>query len=448
MKKITALFPLTLALSLVMLITSCSQSNEYSSDSTESQYEFEDKYDVVLYGKYLTTDIADINKPEQLVDDSHNSGFDPDSVQKIDFLGKIYNVKYDNDKHANGVYDYYLYGYSVTDINSDVWKFALSSDGGKFAYAVMLGEDIETLSDAGTEKRTEKVKKTAESLIDISQYRFDGEEKIVLGTHNYESDKSIDEIRYEYRYIRYSGEVKTDEMLYILTDIEGNLQGVTQVYIGEFNNDSVNAFDVEHSVEAAKEKIKQVDNNDIYTVTQIDEPVLQHSGDDLYYNSHNAYGEYYMCGAVFSQETYNDRTFDAPMTILYGHGTVLGQPGAFHELNSYAEQDYFDMHRQMFVYTPSAMYVYRVFAAFVHGREHLLYYYDFSDPAIFTGFFHTVRQAADPAYSHFDDSCMPEPGDKVLALSTCFEPDKTRRYLVMGVLEEVHPAVDDTIGEE
>lgn len=43
---------------------------------------------------------------------------------------------------------------------------------------------------------------------------------------------------------------------------------------------------------------------------------------------------------------------------------------------------------------------------------------------------------------------MPEPGDKVLALSTCFEPDKTRRYLVMGVLEEVHPAVDDTIGEE
>lgn len=174
--------------------------------------------------------------------------------------------------------------------------------------------------------------------------------------------------------------------------------------------------------------------------TQIDEPVLQHAGDDLYYNSHNAYGEYYMCGAVFSQETYNDRTFDAPITILYGHGTVLGQPGAFHELNSYADEEYFDAHRQMIVYTPSAMYVYRVFAAFVHGREHLLYYYDFSDPAIFSGFFHTVRQSADPAYSHFDDSCWPEPGDQVLALSTCFEPDKNRRYLVMGVLEEVHPA--------
>lgn len=274
MKKITTLLSFLFLLSLSVLLSSCSQSNEYSSDSTESQYEFEDKYDVVLYGKYLTTDIADINKPEQLVDDSLNSGFNPDSVQKIDFCGKTYNVKYDDDKHANGVYDYYLYGYSVTDSNSDVWKFALSSDGGKFAYAVMLGEDIETLSDVGTEKRTEKVKKLAESFIDISRYRFDGEEKTVLGTHNYESDESIDEIRYEYRYIRYSGALKTDEMLYVLTDIEGNPQGVTQVYIGEFNDDSVNAFDVERSVEAAKEKIKRVDNNDLYTVTQIDEPVL------------------------------------------------------------------------------------------------------------------------------------------------------------------------------
>ena len=69
--------------------------------------------------------------------------------------------------------------------------------------------------------------------------------------------------------------------------------------------------------------------------TQVDAPVLQHPGDDLYYNAHNAHGEYYMCGAVFSQETYNDRSFDAPMTILYGHGTVLGQPGPFHELNNY-----------------------------------------------------------------------------------------------------------------
>lgn len=274
MKKITALFPLTLALSLVMLITSCPQNNELSSDSTESQYEFEDKYDVVLYGKYLPTDIADINKPEQLIDDSLNSEFDPESVHQIDFCGKTFNIKYKDDKYANGVYDYYMYSYSVTDTDTDAYEFVLSSDGGKFASASMIGADVETLTDVGTEKRTEKVKKFAESLIDLGKYRFDGEEKTVLGTHYYEGSEPFDEVRYIYRFIKYSSDIKTDEMLYILADIEGTVEDVTKVYIGEFNNDSVNAFDVEHSVEAAKDKIKSVDNKDVYTVTQIDEPIL------------------------------------------------------------------------------------------------------------------------------------------------------------------------------
>ena len=42
---------------------------------------------------------------------------------------------------------------------------------------------------------------------------------------------------------------------------------------------------------------------------------------------------------------------------------------------------------------------------------------------------------------------MPAPGDKVLALSTCYEQDKSRRYLVMGRLETVHPAAVETEGE-
>lgn len=95
-----------------------------------------------------------------------------------------------------------------------------------------------------------------------------------MGTHYYEGSEPFDEVRYIYRFIKYSSDIKTDEMLYILADIEGTVEDVTKVYIGEFNNDSVNAFDVEHSVEAAKDKIKSVDNKDVYTVTQIDEPIL------------------------------------------------------------------------------------------------------------------------------------------------------------------------------
>lgn len=175
--------------------------------------------------------------------------------------------------------------------------------------------------------------------------------------------------------------------------------------------------------------------------TGIDDPVLQRAGADLFYNSHNAYGQYYMCGAVFSQSAYNGRDFDSPMTVLYGHSTVLGQPGAFMELNNYADEAYFDAHREMRVYMPDGMYVYRIFAACVHSKEHLLYCHDFSDETQFDAFFSSLTEDTSPD-SHIDAEALPQAGDKVLTLSTCYSANKNLRYLVMGVLEEFVPTAE------
>ncbi len=175
--------------------------------------------------------------------------------------------------------------------------------------------------------------------------------------------------------------------------------------------------------------------------TGIDDPVLQRAGADLFYNSHNAYGQYYMCGAVFSQSAYNGRNFDSPMTVLYGHSTVLGQPGAFMELNNYADEAYFDAHREMRVYMPDGMYVYRIFAACVHSNEHLLYCHDFSDETQFDAFFSSLTEDTSPD-SHIDAESLPQAGDKVLTLSTCYSANKNLRYLVMGVLEEFVPTAE------
>lgn len=175
--------------------------------------------------------------------------------------------------------------------------------------------------------------------------------------------------------------------------------------------------------------------------TGIDDPVLQRAGADLFYNSHNAYGQYYMCGAVFSQSAYNGRNFDSPMTVLYGHSTVLGQPGAFMELNNYADEAYFDAHREMRVYMPDGMYVYRIFAACVHSNEHLLYCHDFSDETQFDAFFSSLTEDTSPD-SHIDAEALPQAGDKVLTLSTCYSANKNLRYLVMGALEEFVPTAE------
>lgn len=175
--------------------------------------------------------------------------------------------------------------------------------------------------------------------------------------------------------------------------------------------------------------------------TGIDDPVLQRAGADLFYNSHNAYGQYYMCGAVFSQSAYNGRNFDSPMTVLYGHSTVLGQPGAFMELNNYADEAYFDAHREMRVYMPDGMYIYRIFAACAHSNEHLLYCHDFSDETQFDAFFSSLTEDTSPD-SHIDAEALPQAGDKVLTLSTCYSANKNLRYLVMGVLEEFVPTAE------
>ena len=175
--------------------------------------------------------------------------------------------------------------------------------------------------------------------------------------------------------------------------------------------------------------------------TGIDDPFLQRAGAYLFYNSHNAYGRYCMCGAVFSQSAYNGRNFDSPMTVLYGHSTVLGQPGAFMELNNYADEAYFDAHREMRVYMPDGMYVYRIFAACVHSNEHLLYCHDFSDETQFDAFFSSLTEDTSPD-SHIDAEALPQAGDKVLTLSTCYSANKNLRYLVMGVLEEFVPTAE------
>ena len=173
--------------------------------------------------------------------------------------------------------------------------------------------------------------------------------------------------------------------------------------------------------------------------TEIDDPVLQSETNDLYYNDHGADGKSFMLGAVFSQKTYNSRSFDDPMVLLYGHSTVVGQPGTFADLNSYADQAYFDAHRQIIIYTPEEMRVYTVYAACNYSHRHILHYHDFSDREQFDSFFAELRESGKDC-DHFDPDAMPEFGDRMITLSTCYAPNKSQRYLICGVLTDVIPA--------
>ena len=182
-------------------------------------------------------------------------------------------------------------------------------------------------------------------------------------------------------------------------------------------------------------------NADIYAWrsipgTTIESPVLQHEGDDTFYLKRGTDGKYYACGSIFSESTYNSRTFDDPVTLLYGHN-MRKSPVMFTTLNNFIDSDYFEQHSEMYIYMPDRAYRYEIFAALPYGRTHILAMNDFSDAETFDSFFSGLAGGA--IYMNLRDGLLPSAGDRVLILSTCYTPSSSQRFLVMGVLaEELH----------
>ena len=64
-------------------------------------------------------------------------------------------------------------------------------------------------------------------------------------------------------------------------------------------------------------------NKEIYAWVElpgadISHAVVQSATNDLFYNDHNIDKSYYSGGSIFSQR-YNTKTFEDPVTVLYGH---------------------------------------------------------------------------------------------------------------------------------
>lgn len=181
----------------------------------------------------------------------------------------------------------------------------------------------------------------------------------------------------------------------------------------------------------------QAMNPDIYAWikipdTDISYAVLQRDGDDdqEYYSKHSENGAYYSGGSIFSQ-SYNRKDFSDPMTVLYGHNLRNGR--MFAQLNDFSDAEVFESHRYIYVYLPDRMLVYEIFAAYPHSSEHLLLCHDFADAEDFAAYFDDVR-AQKSLQANVREDAWPQPGDRVLTLSTCYRGDNHQRYLVQGKL--------------
>lgn len=178
-------------------------------------------------------------------------------------------------------------------------------------------------------------------------------------------------------------------------------------------------------------------NPDIYAWleiegTDISYPVVQSTANDAYYLDHNSDGISSANGAIFSEHEFNSTDMNDPVTILYGHHMSDG--AMFGNLQKYfSDAAFFSEHPTFTVYTPEAELTYAVFAAVPYPGDHILYYHDFTEEDVFSGFFYDIMSTRDLS-ANLREEYAPEPGDRVLILSTCLIGNNTNRFLVMGKL--------------
>ena len=166
--------------------------------------------------------------------------------------------------------------------------------------------------------------------------------------------------------------------------------------------------------------------------TVIDYAVVQHPTSKDYYLHHNSSGDFDVDEAIFSEAEDNSKNFEDPVTVLYGHN--MGSGHMFGTMRaSYTNQEFFDNHKDIIIYTPEEELDYKVFAAVPYSNELIPYEHDFTDKKEFTSFFKGIFNIRDLS-ARFDEENAPVFGDRVLILSTCIS-GTPMRFLVMATLE-------------
>ena len=188
------------------------------------------------------------------------------------------------------------------------------------------------------------------------------------------------------------------------------------------------------------EGIKQPDfaelrkeNPDIYAWisipdTNIDYPVVQHATDNTYYLEHNLDGSKGYPGCVYSEKE-NGKEFTDLQTVLYGHNMRNGT--MFHDLKYFLEDEFLSQHPYIYIYTDNATYIYKIFAAYEYGDEHLLHALSYDTQE-------DIQQYVDEIakYNVQGEALDISIESNILTLSTCIRDKNDKRLLVQGILME------------
>lgn len=170
--------------------------------------------------------------------------------------------------------------------------------------------------------------------------------------------------------------------------------------------------------------------------TDIDYPVLYDSAESWSYIDHDYWLNYSFSGSIYVKDE-NDSDFSDFNTVIYGHN--MNDGSMFAPLHDFRNQEFFDQHDTIILYTPDRKLTYKIFAAYRTDNKNLSVVFDYD----------TAEQREDyleHVYSHttiafFDMDVPVSTEDKIITLSTCIDHQSAYRYLVQAVLISDQPGV-------
>ncbi|MCQ2426760.1 MAG: class B sortase [Lachnospiraceae bacterium] len=158
-----------------------------------------------------------------------------------------------------------------------------------------------------------------------------------------------------------------------------------------------------------------------------------HGTDNDYYLDHDFIRSYDPAGAIFVDCRAGYSLLTNLNTTLYGHH-MTGGSTMFHDLDKFADEEFFTTHPYLTIATFEGVFTYEVFAVYETTRYYNYIHYDFNSDTEFLAFCREMKNN-----SLYEREGMPEftPDDRILTFSTCTNVSGDGRLCVQARLVSV-----------
>ena len=167
--------------------------------------------------------------------------------------------------------------------------------------------------------------------------------------------------------------------------------------------------------------------------TNIDYPIVMPPADDPeYYMDHDFTGANYSQGAIFIETKCRPGILQNKNTIIVGHNIRL-QGMMFNQLVKFGEEDFFNSHSEIYVYTAEGKFVFNVFSFYRVNELYNFRRVSFKNDGDFLQYLESMRNNS--WYTRQGVTFAPD--DRIITLYTCTNDNvKTNRYVAVAVLKE------------